>query len=289
MKQLISLFILFSFFSNAYGQSKIDYPIYFAYKIAKMDTTEEKRLGFFLKNFDSFTIDSIAIKGYCDDRGKKKINDTLSKKRAETILNLIKARIKYPFPSNLSGEGSISLEGNAELDNQRKLNRRGELELFYSLTKRKTDSNKSAKKTSTSILPKVPIIDSAPDVKSFLESAKVGQTVDLKIYFEGSSSVIKKSSAEELINLLNFLKENKSRKIKITGHIYDEKGPTEKDAFDQSTKDRYLSTNRAKKVYTFLINNGIESERLSYEGMAAKFPRNKYPEDDRRVEIEVVE
>lgn len=274
---------------TVHGQSKIDYPIYFAYKIAEMDTTEEKRLGFFLKNFDSFSIDSIAIKGYCDDRGKKKINDTLSKKRASNILSLIKARVKYPFPSNLSGEGSISLEGKVQIDNQRKLNRRGELELFYSLIKRKTDSNKTAKKTSTSILPKVPIIDSAPDVKSFLESAKVGQTVDLKIYFEGSSSVIKKSSAEELIKLLNFLKENKSRKIKITGHIYDEKGPTEKDAFDQSTKDRYLSTNRAKKVYTFLINNGIEGERLSYEGMAAKFPRNKYPEDDRRVEIEVME
>ena len=50
------------------SQSKIDYPIYFAYKIAEMDTTEEKRLGFFLKNFDSFAIDSICIKGYCDDR-----------------------------------------------------------------------------------------------------------------------------------------------------------------------------------------------------------------------------
>lgn len=273
------------------SQSKIDYPIYFAYKIAKMDTTEEKRLGFFLKNFDSFTIDSICIKGYCDDRGKKKINDTLANKRAKTIYDFISTRIKYSIPNEMLAYGSVPLEGELKIDSQRTLNRRAEIEIFYSLVNKnkKSPNTKPVRKDSiTSLPPKNPEA-STPNIQDFLKSAKIGDVVNLKIYFEGSSSVIKKTSAPELISLLNFMKENPQRKIKITGHIYDHKAPTERDALDINTKDRHLSKNRAQKVYTFLTNNGIETSRLSYEGMAARFPKNESPEEDRRVEIEVIE
>jgi len=275
-------------FAKLTGQSKIDYPVYFAYKIATLDSTEEKRLYFFLKNFDSFSIDSINIRGYCDDRGRKKMNDTLSLQRARNIHACISGKLPYQLPSIISGEGSIKLEGKEGIDSQRTLNRRAEVVFFYSLQKRKIEPNKIQKKTKdtiTSIAPQAP----TSNIHNFLKSAKVGETIDLKIYFEGSSSAIKKTSAPELINLLNFMKDNPSRKIKITGHIYDPKAPTEKDAFDVSVQDRNLSKNRAKKVYTFLINNGIASDRLSYEGMAAKFPRGVSPEDDRRVEIQIVE
>ena len=291
MTRIFLLFFIASLSFLSQAQSKFDYPIYFAYKVAVLDTTEEKRLGIFLKNFDSFSIDSIRIKGYCDDRGKKKINDTLAKRRAEVIYDFISTRIKYSIPSEIKAFGAVPLEGELKKDSQRTLNRRAELEIFYSLVNKnkKTPKIKPVKKDSIPSLPTKKPESSAPNIQDFLKSAKVGEVVNLKIYFEGSSSVIKKSSAPELINLLNFLKENPQRKIKITGHIYEVSAPTERDAYDVSVKDRHLSKNRANKVYTFLVNNGIDSERLSAQGMAARFPKNGSPDDDRRVEIEVVE
>jgi outer membrane protein OmpA-like peptidoglycan-associated protein len=291
MKKILVIILLFTAGGSILAQSKFDYPIYFAYKVAEMDTTEEKRLGVFLKNFDSFNIDSISIKGYCDDRGKKKINDTLAKKRAEVIYDFVTTQIKYTIPNTMHAFGAVPLEGDLKIDSQRTLNRRAELEIFYSLINKnkKTTNTKPAKKDSIPNLPPKNPEPSAPTIQDFLKSAKIGDVVNLKIYFEGSSSAIKKTSAPELLNLLNFMKENPNRKIKITGHIYDNIAPTKRDAYDAQTNDRNLSKNRAKKVYTFLTNNGIESDRLSYEGMAARFPKNQSPEEDRRVEIEVVE
>lgn len=294
MKKQLLLALFISLSSAVSSQSKIDYPIYFAYKVAEMDTTEEKRLGFFLKNFDSFTIDSLSIRAYCDDRGRKKINDTLSQNRANYILQFVKSKVPYPIANTTSGLGSLGLIGQQQIDSQRSLNRRAELELFYSMKKSKniTKGKALAKPKQDSLLNKLPLsspVNSEPTIQDFLKSAKKGETVDLKIYFEGSSSVILKASAPEMVNLLNYMKANPGRKIKITGHIYDEKAPTDKDAYDLFVKDKNLSTNRAKKIFTYLTNNGIEESRVSFEGMAAKYPRGGSPEEDRRVEIEVIE
>lgn len=279
------VFVLFSFIViKLNAQSKFDYPIYFAYKVSNLDTTEEKRLGVFLRNFDSFSIDSISIRGYCDDRGKKKINDTLSKKRAENILDFIQSKIKYNLPFNIQGEGSIGLGGELKIDSQRTLNRRTELELFYSLTKRKDTAKQIPKSVIKEVQPSPQI-----EINDFLKSAKKGEQIDLKIYFEGGGSEMTKASLPELNKLLEFLKDNQSRKIKLTGHILKAGKEINGDSYDYKTQDNFLSANRAKAVYTYLIENGIDKERLSYQGMGSKFPRGLNPELDRRVEIVVVE
>lgn len=291
MSRNITLLVLVFCITQMESQNKIYYPIYFAYNVSDLDTNEQKRLVFFLKNFDSFTIDSISIKGYCDDRGKKKLNDTLAKQRTESIYNVITARIKYSFARELIAIGAVPLEGKSKIDSQRTHNRRAELEIFYSKSKKIPHAikEKISSPPPTLSANKDSIPDNQPNIKTFLQSAKVGETIDLKIYFEGSSSVIKKTSAPELMQLLAFMKENTKRKIKITGHIFDIHAPTEKDAYDVSTRDDKLSHNRAKKIFTFLVNNEIDKQRVSYEGMAAKFPRGKTPEDDRRVEIVLIE
>jgi outer membrane protein OmpA-like peptidoglycan-associated protein len=281
----ILLLVFFSFFVLEFNaQSKFDYPIYFAYKVSDLDTTEEKRLGVFLRNFDSFSIDSVSIRGYCDDRGKKKINDTLSKKRAENILDFIQSKIKYNLPYHIQGEGSIGLGGDLKIDSQRTLNRRAELELFYSMTKKK-DTAKLKPKPTIKEVPAAPTIE----ITDFLKSAKKGDNIDLKIYFEGGGSQMTKASIPELTKLLEFLKINQSRKIKLTGHILKAGQEIDGDSYDYKTRDNFLSSNRAKVVYTYLIENGIDKERLSFEGMGSKFPRHQNPELDRRVEIIVVE
>ena len=111
----------------------------------------------------------------------------------------------------------------------------------------------------------------------------------MKIYFKGGSSELAKNSSPELKELLQIMKDNPNRNIKITGHIHRANLKEGEDGFDYKTRNNFLSANRAKTVYTYLTNNGIDKERLSYEGMGSKFPKNKDPEDDRRVEIEIVE
>ena len=49
-----------------------------------------------------------------------------------------------------------------------------------------------------------------------------------------------------------------------------------------------LSEARAKVIFEYLVANGIEPQRLAYEGMAFKFPLGKDDNADRRVEIEII-
>jgi len=59
----------------------------------------------------------------------------------------------------------------------------------------------------------------------------------------------------------------------------------EDDAVDRKTNKKNLSIARAKFVYDFLLEKGVSSERMSYEGLAHKFPLGGSEDKDRRVEI----
>jgi outer membrane protein OmpA-like peptidoglycan-associated protein len=63
--------------------------------------------------------------------------------------------------------------------------------------------------------------------------------------------------------LLDFLVKNGTVKIEISGHT-DNYGT---DAYNQK-----LSVDRARAVYRYLIDNGIESNRLSYKGYGKEKP-----------------
>ena len=67
----------------------------------------------------------------------------------------------------------------------------------------------------------------------------------------------------------------------IQGHVCCTEG--ELDAIDRKTNKRNLSVARAKFVYDFLLKRGIKKSRMSYEGMAHKFPFGGSEDKDRRV------
>ena len=85
---------------------------------------------------------------------------------------------------------------------------------------------------------------------------------------------------------------DKDNIIEIQGHICC--SPPNKDGYDFDSKNNNLSINRAKAVYEHLIENNINSTRMSYVGMKARFPlvlperteadKNK----NRRVEIKIL-
>jgi len=59
------------------------------------------------------------------------------------------------------------------------------------------------------------------------------------------------------------------------------------DAIDKRTKERNLSVARAKFVYEYFLEKGIDKDRMSYEGLAHRFPLGGSVDKDRRVEIVV--
>ena len=69
----------------------------------------------------------------------------------------------------------------------------------------------------------------------------------------------------------------------IQGHVCCTEG--ELDAIDRKTNERNLSIARAKFVYDYLLSQGIKKSRMSYEGLAHKFPLGGSEDKDRRVEI----
>jgi outer membrane protein OmpA-like peptidoglycan-associated protein/tetratricopeptide (TPR) repeat protein len=94
-------------------------------------------------------------------------------------------------------------------------------------------------------VPLTPIVNSGSEI------------VLANIFFDRNKSDLKKESFVELANLIEYLNKNPTVKIEIGGHT---------DTRDDDAKNLELSTRRAKVVYDYLIQKGIQPNRLSYKG-----------------------
>ena len=93
---------------------------------------------------------------------------------------------------------------------------------------------------------------------------ETGKSITLKnIYFETARWDLLPASNKELNILLDYMKKYPTMKIQLNGHT------------DNIGGDQYnlnLSMNRAKAVHTFLLENGIASERIKYAGYGSHMP-----------------
>lgn len=85
-----------------------------------------------------------------------------------------------------------------------------------------------------------------------------------EVNFTTSSSILNSKCMDILDELVNFLKLKSSMKIEIHGHT-DNKG--------SASDNLGLSKNRAQSVMQFLIDNGIDSSRLSFKGFGQAKPK----------------
>lgn len=119
-----------------------------------------------------------------------------------------------------------------------------------------------------------------------LQPIKTGEAVVLKnIFFDHDQFNLKPESVSELQRLVKLLKQNPSIKIEIGGHT-DNTGTREYNVV--------LSENRAKAVYNYLVDAGIDSSRLSYRGYADTIPiaDNRTAEgraENRRTEFKITD
>lgn len=112
------------------------------------------------------------------------------------------------------------------------------------------------------------------EVEILLKKIKVGSNVTLQnIFFETNKFELLPSSVIELNILVDLLKENENVAIEIEGHT---------DNVGEDKLNQKLAENRAKSVYEFLINNGIDKRRLSYKGYGKTKPKADNNTDEGR-------
>jgi outer membrane protein OmpA-like peptidoglycan-associated protein len=118
-----------------------------------------------------------------------------------------------------------------------------------------------------------------------LQPIEVGLTVRLKnIYFDFDKTTLKNESFVELDKVVDFLKQNSSVEIEISGHT-DNKGSDEYNA--------NLSQGRSEAVVNYIVSQGIDGYRLTAHGYGEAKPIESNDSDtgranNRRVEFTVM-
>lgn len=125
-----------------------------------------------------------------------------------------------------------------------------------------------------------------------LEPAIIGGKMALSdLFFKSGTSLLMNASEQALDGLVSFMKFNSTLKIEIGGHI---NRPNQAPVPEGSSSFR-LSQARAVLVYSYLITNGINKDRLSCKGYGNSemiHPRANTPIQEqlnRRVELKVIE
>jgi outer membrane protein OmpA-like peptidoglycan-associated protein len=140
------------------------------------------------------------------------------------------------------------------------------------------------------IIEEVTLEDSEPrPLEENITDVKVGEAFDLEnLYFVGDQDVLLETSRPELEKLHRFMQLNPNIRIEIAGHI------NYQGALDPNTLDYRLAEFRARNVYDYLIQQGVEAWRLSYKGYGnsqMRFPdptTEQEAEKNRRVEVKVI-
>ena len=107
-------------------------------------------------------------------------------------------------------------------------------------------------------------VEPEPEPEPVPEPPKVGAVIKLdRVFFETAKWALLSESNEQLNELVSLMMEYPSMQIEIHGHT-DSRG---NDSYNQN-----LSENRTKSVFEYLVENGIDSERMKYIGYGEKKP-----------------
>ncbi len=96
------------------------------------------------------------------------------------------------------------------------------------------------------------------------QNLKENEPVILRnVFFETGFAALKPTSRTELDRLKNLLDKNPALRIQINGHT---------DKVGSEADNQLLSEQRAKAVYDYLLEAGVEADRLQYEGYGESRP-----------------
>ena len=271
MKKIYVLILIVFVSAKVFAElDSLNITVFFETDSINLTLKESQKLKLILTNVKKDAITTIKITAYCDDTGEKIYNDVLSVKRANYIQSILKSNLQLSDHFfDISGQGSLPINSNLEIEKQRDKNRKAEIIIIRNFKKEEKYKKNLA-----------------------INDLETGEKLELnEILFAGSRHTFLPESYSSLDLLVKNLKENKNYHIKILGHVHfindRENFLKNKDARDLDT-GKPLSKERARAVYYYLIKNGINTNRLSYEGLGGLYPSKKGQKYDKRVEIEII-
>lgn len=309
----LCLLIIHTLFAQNQPSNVLVHFAFDKYDISASDLTA-------LKNFKDAhpNIAGITIDGYADTTGTDDYNFALSERRCAAVkqaLNYDENITEVLMRVGAHGEKDLLYKTDPEnrvvivAINDKKVKEQKRIQdsiAAAALQKAKADSilklqeaaaqekpavqKINSKPTTNPLMPKV-INDDATGLSKILQDSKEGESFVLsEIHFEEGRHVLVKSSKPALNSILQALKDIPSLQLEIQGHMCCDDALTV-DGFDIDTKEFMLSYNRAKAVFDFLVQNGIDASRLTYKGYGTRkrlvFPEktDKDRDENRRVEF----
>jgi outer membrane protein OmpA-like peptidoglycan-associated protein len=262
MKQLLTYICLFVLVQM---KAQNQFTVYFDFDIDEANETSNKKLSQWIVENPNVSV--IKIYGYADKVGDAIYNVDLSERRATFIFEQLKAANITVENVEQKGFGETMAIGNASKDRK--------VVVFYELKNKVLD---------TQIATEQPKPDT--DFTKVVTTAEKGDKIRIpNLNFYNNSDIVLPQSRPILKELLQIMKDRPSLKIDIQGHIC-----------CQQNEEMQISRRRAEAIYTYLIHNGIDKGRLSYQSFGSKKPIYKLPEKNeqereanRRVEIEILQ
>lgn len=262
------------------SQTKESFSVYFDFDSYALNQKAAWQLDSFWRNNKALHLSlEYEIKGYCDNRGTESYNDVLSEKRVATVKNyLLKHGVNIEFIMSALGFGKSSPVNENKTETERQLNRRVDIIIINN-----TDAPSTVEEEKTSLIQR--IADSA---------ITAGTNIILRnINFVGGLHDFLPESQPMLKELLEAMQTYPKLVIRVEGHICCQEFSG--DGRDGSTGLNNLSEARAKAVMDYLLENGIEANRVSFTGFGHSAPIYPYPEQteeeriqNRRVEIKII-
>ncbi|MCW4469600.1 OmpA family protein [Flavobacterium sp. MFBS3-15] len=257
--QIDRCFILFFLFISLHSNAQERFTVYFDFDIDEANPASETSLEKWIATHKDAEV--LKIYGYADSTGNALYNQDLSERRAMYVYEQLK-------------EADIALDSVDERGF-------GETEAF---SPDRAKDRKAVLYFRTKPKPKP-----KPVVSEFVRKvgeAKKGDRIKVpNLHFLNNSGQVLPESKPALYELLSVMRDNPRLKIDIQGHIC---------CIEKEQNE--ISKKRAITVYTFLIRNGIDQSRLTYQSFGSSRPIYPLPEKsegeraaNRRVEIEIIE
>ena len=324
MRGSVFLLILIFVAQSAFAQTTA--IVYFDFNSAVLKREARNTLD---KIAASKVLNSVGLFGHTDQVGTDEQNEWLSLERARVVRDYL---LKKNFPANkfsvVLGFGATRIIADGPDEMSRQLNRRVVIMNAYKPTR--LDADIAAQQATittkpTETIAQKPIVEkplpakinipiatskAEPSVKKeepvvkqqknekLVEdirdkSTLAGEHIILKnINFHPGKSYFLEVAIPSLQGLVEAMQSIKTLKIEIQGHVCCTDDNT--DALDVATGIHNLSVTRAKAVYDYLVQKGIEESRISFKGLAHQYPLVKVEatEQDRianrRVEIKIL-
>lgn len=294
MKRILLFAMLVMFSETLFSQTTDSLAVNFDFDKSELQAAAIAKLDSFINKISSYSVLNINLGGFCDSKGTNSYNDGLSLRRVNAVKKYLQNQQGFKTIRILSSAFGENRLLNSDLtDEEGYQNRR--VEIIASLAEKTGTTQEKTVITEVKAVPGS--ISETRSLTTILEDTalKKGSLITLKnIEFQNASDILLSKSIPVLEELFDILVKNPTMAISIEGHIccvISVAGiPVEQ------SPSFYVSVIRAKRVWSYLIQKGIDPARLSYKGFGNSNPIFPIPERseeeriaNRRVEIRIVE